>query len=82
MRTSRFSGHTDQKNTIYGMRMHQNVPFFKKKWPKMAVFFGQKLSFLASDKQLRTPPPYSEGAGCKKACYMDTQIAQTQFIAC
>ena len=39
------------------MRMHQNLPFFMKKnglkWP----FFGQKLSFSASDKQLKTPPP-------------------------
>ena len=81
MRTSRFEGHTDQKNTIYGMRMHQNLPFSRKngqKWP----FFAQKLSFLASDKQLKTPPPFFEGAGCEEACCMDTQIAQTQFIAC
>ena len=34
------------------LRMHQNLPFFMKNRP----FFGQKLSFLASDKHLKTPP--------------------------
>ena len=33
------------------------------KWP----LFGQKLGFLASDQQLKPPPPYFEGAGCEKA---------------
>ena len=33
------------------------------KWP----FLGQKLSILASDRQLQSPPPpHFEGAGCKK----------------
>ena len=49
------------------------------KWP----FLGQKLSILASDRQLQSPPPppHFEGAGCKKACCVDTPIAQTQFTA-
>ena len=28
----------DHENTIYSIRMHQNLPFFMKKWPKKAVF--------------------------------------------
>ena len=57
MRTSRFEGQTDRKNTIYGMRMHQNVPFFMKNRRKMAVFLVKK-KFLASVKQLKDPPPF------------------------
>ena len=30
-------------------------------------FFGQKLSLLASDRQLQRPLPHFEGAGCKRA---------------
>ena len=81
MRTSRFEGQKDQKKTIYGMRMHQILPFFKKKWPKFAVFWSE-IKFFALDKQLTTPPPFFEGAGCERACCMDTKITQTQFIAC
>ena len=44
--------------------MHQKLPFFMEKTAKNGFFFRQKLSFLASDKQL-TPLPYFEGAGCK-----------------
>ena len=55
--------------------------FFMKKRPRMAVF-GQKLSFSASDKHLKTPPPYFEGAGCEKAGSRQTQITKTQFTAC
>ena len=47
------------------------------KWP----FLGQKLSILASDRQLQSPPPRFEGAGCKTACCVDTPIARTQFTA-
>ena len=48
------------------------------KWP----FLGQKLSILASDRHLQSPPPpHFEGAGCTKACFVDTPIAQTQFTA-
>ena len=50
-------------HTICNIRMHQNLPFFhEKKWP----FFGQKLSLLASDKQLKTPPPILRVLDVKK----------------
>ena len=39
--------------------------FFMKKRPRMAVF-GQKLSFSASDKHLKTPPPISRVLDAKK----------------
>ena len=48
-----------------------------KKWP----LFGLKLSFSASDRQHENPPPYFEGAGCKKAGSRERQITKTQFIA-
>ena len=39
-------GHTHQENTIYSIRLHQNLPFFIKNQPKMAIFC-QKWYFLA-----------------------------------
>ena len=45
----------DQENTIYSMHMHQNVSFFTNKNGQEWLLFGQKLSYLASDKQLKTP---------------------------
>ena len=39
--------------------------FFMKKRPRMAVF-GQKLSFSASDKHLKTPPPFSRVLDAKE----------------
>ena len=68
-------------HTICNIRMHQNLPFFHEKTAKNWPFFGQKLSLLASDKQLKTPPPYFEGAGCEKASCSHTQVTQTQFTA-
>ena len=55
--------------------------FFMKKRPTMAVF-GRKLSSSASDKHLKTPPPYFEGAGCERAGSRQTQITKKQFTAC
>ena len=55
--------------------------FVMKKRPRMAAF-GQKLSFSASDKHLKTPPPYFEDSGCKRAGSRQTQITKTQFGAC
>ena len=40
--------------------------FFMKKRPRMAVF-GQKLSFSASDKHLKTPPPLFRGCSMPKS---------------
>ena len=40
--------------------------FFMKKRPRMAVF-GQKLSFSASDKHLKTPPPLFRGCWMRKS---------------
>ena len=41
MRKSRLWGHTDHANTIYSIRMHQNLPFFMKKRPTMAIFWSK-----------------------------------------
>ena len=57
MLTSRLQGHTDHKNAIYSMCMHQNLPFFMEKNGKKWPLFGEKLCFLASAKQLKTSPP-------------------------
>ena len=38
-------GNIYHKNTIYSMRMHQNLPFFMKKGPKMVVFWP-KIEFF------------------------------------
>ena len=79
MRKSRLQGHTDHANTIYSIRTHQNMPFFMKtgqKWP-----FFVKCDFLALYKQLKEPPPYFEGAGCKKASCGHTKITTTDFVA-
>ena len=57
MLTYRFQGHTDHRNAIYSMRMHQNLPFFMEKNGKKWPLFGEKLCFLASAKQLKTSPP-------------------------
>ena len=45
------------------------------------LFFGQRLSFLASDKHSKTPPHHFEGAGCKRAGHKGTQTTKTQFAA-
>ena len=50
MLTSRLQPHTDHKNPIYSMRMHQNLPFFMGKTAKNG-------RFLASAKQLKSSPP-------------------------
>ena len=57
MLTSRFQGHRDLKGAIYSMRMHQNLPLLMEKNGKKWPLFGEKLSFLASAKQLKTSPP-------------------------
>ena len=46
--------------------MHQNLPFFIKKRPKMAVFLVKKLSFSASGEQLKTHPPTSRVLDAEK----------------
>ena len=80
MRTIRLWRHKDHKTSICSMRRHQNFRFFLKnghKWP----FFGLKLSFSASDKQLKTQPPYYEGAGCRKKGCRGTQTTNARFTA-
>ena len=57
MRKNRLVRHMDHENTICSVCMHQNLPFFMKKTAKKWPVFGQKLTFSASDKQLKTPPP-------------------------
>ena len=55
--------------------------FSSKKTAKYGRFFGQKLIFLASAKQLKTPFPYCENAGCGKACCRQTQVTKTKYTA-
>ena len=47
---NKLCGHTYQGNTIYAIRVHQNMPFFITNLPKMATFC-HKLSFLAKKYQ-------------------------------
>ena len=49
-----------------------------KKRPRMAVF-GQKLSFSASDKHLKTPPPISTVLDAKKQVQADTDHKKTIY---
>ena len=53
---------------------------FHENRPKMAVFLSN-IDFLALYKQLKDPPPYFEGAGCKKASCGHTKITKTHFVA-
>ena len=46
----------------------------------MAAFLV-KIVFFGLRQAVGHPPHYFKDAGCKKACCMDTQIAQTQFTA-
>ena len=48
MRKSRLKGHTDHANTIYSIRTHQNLPFFMKKRPTMAIFWSKVGIFCLS----------------------------------
>ena len=78
----------DEKKQIVGTQrsrkhnlQHPYAPKFAtfhgkngQKWP----FFGQNLSLLASDKQLKTNP-YFKGAGCEKESCSHTQITKTQL---
>ena len=56
MQESKLYARTDYKSTIYSICMHQNLLFFMEKLPKWP-FLGQKLSILAPDRQLQSPPP-------------------------
>ena len=67
MQKNRLGRHTDQQNSIYSMRMYQNLPFFMKKRPKMAVFWS-KIECFSLRQAVQDPhPPYVEGSGCEKA---------------
>ena len=56
MLKSKLYARTDYESTIYSICMHQNLLFFMEKLPKWP-FLGQKLSILASNRQLQSPPP-------------------------
>ena len=81
MQNTRLWADIDHDNTIYSMPVHQNLPFFHEDTAKNGCFFGENLSFLASDKRLKDSLPYFEGAGCEKAGCRHRQIAKTQFTA-
>ena len=57
MQKSKLYARTDYESTIHSICMHQNWLFFMEKLPKWP-FFGQKLSILASDRHLQSPPPF------------------------
>ena len=81
MRSGKLYGHRYPKNTTYSMLVQQNSPRSITNWPKLAIYC-QTSSFLASDKQFKTPArPYFEGGGCGKAFCMDIVITKTQFPA-
>ena len=61
--------------------MHQNFPFFMKKTAKNGRFFRQKIQFFGFRQAMENPPPYFEGAGCKKAGSRERHITKTQFTA-
>ena len=55
MQKSRLYAHRDHNNTIYSIRMYQNLLFFRKngqKWP----FFGQSLSFFGFGREVEDLP--------------------------
>ena len=45
MQNNRLEEYRDHTNTIYSIRMHQNLPFFMEKRPKMSVFWS-KIDFF------------------------------------
>ena len=53
---------------------------FHENRPKMALFLSN-IGFLALYKQLKDPPHYFEGAGCKKRSCGHTKITKTHFVA-
>ena len=55
-------------------------PFFIKNRRK-CPFYGQQLRFLVSAKQSKTPEPYLEGAGCKNASGMETEVTKPKRTA-
>ena len=56
MQNSKLYARTDYESTMYSICMHQNLLFFMEKLPKMAVSWS-KIEYLASDRQLQSPPP-------------------------
>ena len=56
MQKSELYVRTDYESTIYSICIHQNLLFFMEKLPKWP-FLGQRLSILASDRQLQSPHP-------------------------
>ena len=81
MQKSKLYARTDYESTIYSICMHQNLLFFMEKLPKMAVSWSKIEYFGLRQAVAEPPPPHFEGAGCKKACCVDTPISQTQFTA-
>ena len=43
--------------------------------------FPSKIAFFGFRQAIENPPPYFEGAGCKKAGSRERQITKTQFTA-
>ena len=66
MQKSKLYAHTDYESTIYRICMHQNLPFFMEKLPKMAVSWSKIGFFSASNRQLQSPPPILRVLDAKK----------------
>ena len=81
MQKGKLYARTDYERTIYSICMHQNLLFSMEKLPKMAVSLSKMEYFGLRQAVAEPPPSHFEGAGCKKACCVDTLIAQTQFTA-
>ena len=56
--------HRSRKNNLQHAYAPKFAIFQEKKRQKMVNFRPKIEFFLASEKQLKTPPPYFEGAGC------------------
>ena len=80
MQSYKSYGHTDNKNTTYSIDLYQNVPFFIKNRPKMAILWSQ-IRFCDLRQAVQDHPSYFEGAECGTANGMDRQITKKQFTA-
>ena len=81
MQNSKLYARTDYESTIYSICMHQNLLFFMEKLPKMAVSWSKIEYFGLRQAVAEPPPPILRVLDAKKACCVDTPIAQTQFTA-
>ena len=79
MQKSKLYARTDYESTIYSICMYRKFALFHGKTAKNGRFLVKNWVFWPQTGSCRAP--HFEGARCKKACCVDTLIAQTQFTA-